>query len=308
MGTCPGLRYATANAALGETPVWGRRQQALPHAHPAYMLEFIKTGSMEFGMNGASTSLGPGSYYIMAPGIVHSHAVEAEISTIHVALRPEFVRQVVREVVADPGLPSFPLPARRASPAMEALLRRMVQEARQSSPWRRLLVDTLATELVVQLMRDHGVASLREQPADEADGVSRAIALILAGYDRDLTLEALAAEAGMSRFHFLRVFKRRAGLTPAAYVRQVRLEQAADLLRHSDLPVTEVAVRCGFNGPNRLAEAVRRTFGVAPGELRGEVGRGGRRMGRGVVDEARAATGGSEQERSTDDDTTAGTV
>ncbi len=235
------------------------------------MLEFIKTGKMDFAVGNCGTnSLGPGTYYIIAPGIVHSHAVKEDISTIHVAVRPEFVRRVASEVGSESGLglPFFAPPARPASPAVEALLRRMVQEARHNSPWRRLLVDTLATELVIQLIRDHGVAVAQVQPADEADGVSRAIELILVNYDRDLPLQALAAEGGMSRYHFLRVFKKRVGLTPKAYLRQVRVEQAAELLRHSDLTVTEVAVRCGFKGPSRLAEAMRQTYGVAPGELR----------------------------------------
>lgn len=270
IGTCPGLRFATANVAVGDTPIWTRRQPGTSHTHPVYVLEFVKHGCIEFQVDGGQRlALGPGSYYIVPPGLPHSHEVQGEISTIHVAFRPEFVRSIVAEAVPDvgTGVLQFPMPARAASPALEGLLRRIVQEARQVAPWRRLLSDTLATELVVQLVRDHGVSAAEEEQV-EADGVSRAIELILANFDRDLTLDALAAEAGMSRYHFVRVFKERTGTTPGAYLRQVRVEQAAQLLRSTDLSVTAVALQSGFAGATRLAEAIRQAYGVAPSQLR----------------------------------------
>lgn len=269
VGSCPGMRYATANVALGDTPIWSRRQEAALHSHPVYMLEYVKHGRIEFEADGeGQVDLGPGAYYVMAPGLRHGHAVREDISTIHVALRPEFVRGIVAEVLPGTGLPCFPGPARQASPALDSLLRRLTAEARQPAPWRRFLVETLAAELVVQILRDHGLVRTEEQPPQEVDGVTRAIELIMIGYDRDLSLDLLAAEAGMSRFHFLRKFRERVGLTPHAYLKQIRIEQAAELLRSTDLPVTEIALRTGFAGPNRLAEAVRGAFGMAPGALR----------------------------------------
>lgn len=271
MGNCPGLRYATANVALGDSPIWGRRQKPAVHSHPVYMLEYIKHGIMTFGLEGdAEVALGQGNYYITGPGVSHYHGVAVDLANIHVALRPEFVRRVVVECTgqADAGWPRFPGEARPASSALESVLRRMVQEARQETPWRRFLVDTLGAELIVQLLRDHGLVIADDAPAEMVDGITRAIELIMANYERDINLDLLAGEAGMSRYHFVRKFKERVGETPSAYVRQIRLEHAADLLRSTDLPVTEVAFRCGFGGPNRLAEAVRQAFGVTPGALR----------------------------------------
>lgn len=292
-GTCPGMRYAIAHIALGDSPIWARRQDGTLHAHPVYLLEYVKHGSMAFQPEGGPVrELGPGEYYIAPPDFRHGHAVRSDIATIHVGMRAEFVRRVVAEGMPGSGLPFFPDPARRASPALEALLRKLVQEARQPSPWRRLLVETLATQLVVQLVRDHGYAvpeghgygvadghgptgaagnqghAVVEEPVEAVDGITRVIEVILSHYHKDLTLAALAAEASMSRYHFLRQFKKRVGQTPLVYLRQIRLEQAAHLLSSTNLPVTEVALRCGFGGPNRLAEATRQAWGVSPGAYR----------------------------------------
>lgn len=74
--------------------------------------------------------------------------------------------------------------------------------------------------------------------------------------DADLSVEALARRACMSPRNFARAFTREVGQTPAAYVAQVRLERARTLLETTEIPVEEVARRCGFG----TVESLRRTF------------------------------------------------
>lgn len=211
-----------------------------------------------------------------APGEEHGHAVTEDLATIHMALRPEFVRSVAQGAAGLEGAGHirFPDPARRATGTLESLLRRMVQEARRQASWRNLLVDTLGTELIIQLVADHGVAVADPAPAEEGDGLTRAIEAILNRFDTDLNLSGLAAEAGMSLYHFLRRFKGRVVKTPNAYLRQIRVEQARLLLESTDLLVTEVALRCGFGGANRLAEALQSAYRATAGQLRARSSRG----------------------------------
>jgi AraC-like DNA-binding protein len=82
------------------------------------------------------------------------------------------------------------------------------------------------------------------------------------------SLRALAATAGMSRFHFIRAFKHAYGLPPHAYLLQLRVERAAELIRSSDLPLTTIAHDLGFGSSSRLSEAIRRRYGQTPSSLR----------------------------------------
>ncbi len=66
-------------------------------------------------------------------------------------------------------------------------------------------------------------------------------------YAEPLDLAALAAVAGLSKYHFSRLFAATYGLTPAAYLSQRRLERAQDLLRATNLTVTEVCLAVGFS-------------------------------------------------------------
>ncbi len=83
-----------------------------------------------------------------------------------------------------------------------------------------------------------------------------------------ITLDELAKEAGISRFHFGRLFKRKVGLAPHEYLVQLRLERAAVILRSTDLDVASVAHQCGYPHPGRFAQAFRRAYSLSPSAYR----------------------------------------
>jgi len=84
----------------------------------------------------------------------------------------------------------------------------------------------------------------------------------------DLTLGRLAEVAGLSRFHFLRIYQRLAGRPPMADVRAIRLEHARQLLLSTDLPLKAIAPRCGMGSEFALSRAYKRHFGHNPSTLR----------------------------------------
>jgi transcriptional regulator GlxA family with amidase domain len=86
--------------------------------------------------------------------------------------------------------------------------------------------------------------------------------------DADLRVEALAERAAMSPRNFARLFRREAGMTPAAYVEILRVERARQLLEEAGDPVEAVATQCGFGTPETMRRAFARRVGVAPADYR----------------------------------------
>jgi AraC-like DNA-binding protein len=86
-------------------------------------------------------------------------------------------------------------------------------------------------------------------------------------YADPLDLDALAWVAGLSKFHFQRLFKTTYGLTPAAYVSQRRVERAQDLLRATNLTVTEVCHAVGFSSLGSFSSRFRELVGETPSEF-----------------------------------------
>jgi transcriptional regulator GlxA family with amidase domain len=86
--------------------------------------------------------------------------------------------------------------------------------------------------------------------------------------DADLRVETLAGRAAMSPRNFARFFRREIGMTPAAYVEELRVERARQLLEESADPIELISARCGFGTPETMRRAFGRRVGVAPAEFR----------------------------------------
>lgn len=92
----------------------------------------------------------------------------------------------------------------------------------------------------------------------------RAKDLADARYAEALTVDDLAAAAGLSRAHFSREFRRAFGETPHAYLLTRRLERAAALLRTTDRSVAEVCLDVGLQSVGSFTTSFSRMFGVSP--------------------------------------------
>ena len=85
-------------------------------------------------------------------------------------------------------------------------------------------------------------------------------------YAEPLDLDELAAAAGVSKFHFLRCFAATYGKTPAVYLAERRVERAQDLLRATNLTVTEVCMLVGYTSLGSFSSKFRSLVGVSPSE------------------------------------------
>jgi AraC family transcriptional regulator len=82
-----------------------------------------------------------------------------------------------------------------------------------------------------------------------------------------LTSEQLASEAGVSRFHFCRVFKKAVGMSPMSFLTLMRIDRAKALLRKS-IPISTVALKAGFNDLSNFNRQFRRQTGLTPSAYR----------------------------------------
>jgi AraC family transcriptional regulator len=85
---------------------------------------------------------------------------------------------------------------------------------------------------------------------------------------RDIGLNDLARVAGLSRYHFLRVFKRTTGHTPYRYLVGRRIAMAERLLRERKMSVAEIALAVGFKDATRLNRVFRKILKIAPARFR----------------------------------------
>lgn len=92
----------------------------------------------------------------------------------------------------------------------------------------------------------------------------RVLDYIEAHYDQPLSLDALASQAGLSRYHFAAVFRRALGNSPHQHVREVRLRCSRTMLRSTERSILDIALSCGFANASHFAAAFRADCGETP--------------------------------------------
>jgi AraC family transcriptional regulator len=155
--------------------------------------------------------------------------------------------------------------------ALRDLILLLAREAEAGGPGGRVYAESLSTALATRLWF---VGRSLPQPTRVESSplpgwiLRRVIDRMEAGLDTDLTLAALATESGYSRAHFARMFKAATGQSPHRYLLELRLAKAQSMLMDRALPLTDIALACGFSSHAHLSTAFRSRFGVAPSAWR----------------------------------------
>ena len=94
---------------------------------------------------------------------------------------------------------------------------------------------------------------------------------IEAHLEETITIQSLAATAGLSMYHFARAFKQSEGVAPHHYLVRRRVRRAQNLLATTDLPLSEIALAAGFADQSHCARRFREHVGVTPSSYRWSV-------------------------------------
>ncbi len=140
------------------------------------------------------------------------------------------------------------------------------------------LALAVARELVLYLRRPGGQAQFSAalaMQASDREPFRDLGAWVLEHLTTPLTVDALAAQAGMSPRNFTRACRRETGVTPAKFVESLRLEAARRRLQQSRASLDEIAAACGFRNADAMRTTFRRALRVSPREYRRRFGAAG---------------------------------
>lgn len=136
-----------------------------------------------------------------------------------------------------------------------------------------IYAESAAQFLATHLLSLHGEWSSAISTAGDPGSISdrrlrRVMEFMEHHYARNLSLAELAGEAGISRFHFVTLFKRACGATPYQYLTALRMNRAVRLLEDNGLGLKEIAVRCGYHSAANFAAAFQKHFKQTPAAYR----------------------------------------
>lgn len=226
------------------------------HTHDQFGIGLVERGAQKSASGRGIVEAGPGDMIAVNPGEVHDGQ---PLDSTGRRWRMLYVEPARLLEAADDVMPGtrfeFAAPVIR-DPVLVARFAALFDAAMRGES---LQSEAALLGMITRLLRP----VLRERPALSA-GVMAARELMDDDPSLTPTLAALAAQAGLSRYQFLRAFTRLTGLPPHAYLLQRRTQHARRLVG-SGMALADAAAASGFSDQSHMTRSFVRSFGLTPG-------------------------------------------
>ncbi|ADV46883.1 helix-turn-helix domain-containing protein [Nitratifractor salsuginis] len=235
-----------------------QRRSFAAHTHEGYSLSLVLKGVHRFAIEGQRMEAGPGMVRVVHPFEIHE-TLPSSWEHLNFSVPTKRIES----------------PARAMRMEVPVLLRQVIDDAvlseKMLSLWtkradadRRHAEETLLIHLLEKHREDTPPASV-SIPADRSLEEAR-IFIHAHACDPDISLEAMAARASMSKYHFLRQFKRRYGRTPHHYLQNIRIDCVRRKLALGG-SLAQIALECGFYDQSHMLKTYRKFYGHTPGSI-----------------------------------------
>lgn len=232
------------------------------HTHPSYM--FI----IRFSYNDQNTNIKiPKNHYFaqaVSPDIPHCDIIDGHYYCILID-REYFESQYILYSDQKPYFEwtSFPL----CSDILKTL-NTFAFEYCKNMPNSDITLNAQATVITHWIIRSILGENLDMRTVSSDYSIARAQHYIEKHFEKNITASDLADLGYMSVSSLNRAFKKETGMTPIGYLIEIRIEQAKKLLRRKNIPITEIALRCGFGSSAHFSSCFAKHTGTAPSEYR----------------------------------------
>lgn len=140
--------------------------------------------------------------------------------------------------------------------------------ATSESPVRDMKINEKLAGILSCIMEDCFLKAENNTLSAPSRDLTDVKAYIKENYAKKLTLDGIAEKFFINKFYLARLFKEQFGMTIVSYITLIRITQAKQLLRFSDMPIENIAYDVGFADANYFSRIFKRTEGVSPGEFR----------------------------------------
>lgn len=238
------------------------------HTHEDFALGLMERGVQKFYCRGEARYATPNSLISVNPDEIHD-GMSADQSEFHykiIYLPIELLQNIGNEMVAPRTFHAFKTPV-TSDPELAASLGYLFGMLEQESA-DLLEMQSLLFSLLAMTLARHGTERKTLIAKKSArTQVERACTFIDDMVREEISLDDIAAAAGLSRYHFLRIFRDEKGISPWSYLLQKRLQLARASIRLG-ATLADAALDAGFADQSHMSRRFKATYGITPGQYR----------------------------------------
>lgn len=236
-----------------------------PAVRPNYILHYILEGKGRYRTGDVEYTLQAGQGFLIEPHVQTFYQADGQDPWTYLWIG--FNGENAKEYLRMAGLGSSHLTYRSShSKELKQIVVRMLKN-NTSSPTDQFLMQSLLYSFFAVLSRDIAVA-----PPSASDGdnlyIRRAVEFIHNNYSNAIHVSDIASYVCIDRSYLYTLFRRNIGVSPQDYLTNCRITCAAELLSVSNLPVSGVALSCGYQDPLVFAKAFKQKKGLSPSQYR----------------------------------------
>lgn len=248
-----------------------RNNSDLPNWHGNIEILYCMKGSGEVNCSSVVYNVQKGDLFVINSNNLHNTRTGEEFEYYCLIIDSDFLRE--NGIFAE----NIEIEALVKSEYAGGIYERIAAEFNAQNPYRIAAIRAGVLELMVYLSRNHrvknelkseGRESLAEETvkAGRADNerIKHAIGYIKANFERKVSLEEVAGEVGLSKYHFSREFKKATGMNFIAFLNGVRCRNAKKLLAMKKYSIHEIAQKCGFENDSYFSRTFKEIMGHLP--------------------------------------------
>lgn len=221
-----------------------------------YLLHYVVSGKGTYTLNGSSYPVHAGQVFLVWPNTLVRYCADESDPWEYYWLG--FTGPDAAALAAQSGIrPEAPVRSVGFGRSIQQYIT-AIYDARGQSVWSRTQMLGYAYLLLGKLVEG------QSEPENRSDCVEKAAEFLSNNYADQITIDDAAAFAGISRSWLYRGFQRRYGKSPLAYLEELRMQYAAQLLRTTALRVNEIACSVGYLDALYFSRAFSRRMGLSP--------------------------------------------
>lgn len=235
------------------------------HRHPNIELKYVFEGTMCVTVGEHTIDAKPGDLIVVKANTYHGFVKgKSNVKYCTVVFNTDYISNFV----TSPEPLNF-VHLVQGDEVVDRIFKTIVKEYFERPIMYNQNADALFHELVIHLVRNYLKTPFEYSPVTLRGGIANAVNEFLAhNFNKKLTIETIADTMGFNRHYMMRAFKKETGLTIAQQLKDIRLSRAADLMRNTQKPITEVAQLTGFESLSHFSREFKEELGETPADYR----------------------------------------
>lgn len=234
----------------------------LPMFHPHMEIFYVTSGTTEVNVEGVRFLMKEGDILFIFPYLVHEYKFNPTVRGILIMFTPAACSKFEEILISRKPVTPYKEGGGRAH---HALFSRLIELSETDSAIAMETIRSYISSIVGELLM---ALELTPTKAGDFNTTQKLLNYCSSHFRERITIKTVSANLFITENHITRIFSTKLGMSFRDYINKLRIDEAINCLRHSDMKITDVMYECGFTNQSTFNRVFYQMCGTTPKEYR----------------------------------------